>query len=104
METVRVRNCPYCHGSRTISYGAYPTRAGARRRFRCKECDRTFSVTSGELHFRAQSGLETLDRARALHAGGHSKASIARRLGVSWNTVARWVVKMAPPADAGSER
>jgi transposase-like protein len=93
METVLVRSCPHCHGSRIISYGAYPTRVGSRRRFRCKECDRTFSDTNGELHYRAQSDRETLDLARALHAGGHSKASIARRLGVSWNTVARWVVK-----------
>ena len=51
-----------------ILHGYSKTRWGRRRRYRCKECGRTFSSTTGTVYGRLQHSARRFDRVAALSA------------------------------------
>ena len=78
-----------------IRYGFYRTRSGKRRRYRCVECEKTFSSTKGTPYYRLQHRRATFDKVITLAVEGVSISAIARIEGIAWNTVARWLEKAA---------
>ena len=80
---------------RIIRYGFYRTRSGKRRRYRCGECEMTFSSTKGTPYYRLQHRRATFDAVVALRVEGVSISAVARVEGIAWNTVARWLEKAA---------
>ena len=78
-----------------IRFGFYQTRWGKRRRFRCRECGRTFCRNSGTVYHRLQHRRAIFDQVAALSVEGVSKSAIARVQQIAWNTVDRWLEKAA---------
>ena len=60
------------------SHGFYRTRSGKRRRYRCVECEKTFSSTKGTPYYRLQHRRATFDAVVALRVEGVSISAIAR--------------------------
>ncbi len=83
-------------GSRNVvRHGFYRTRSGKRRRYRCVECEKTFSSTKGTPYYRLQHRRASFDAVVALRVEGVSISAVARVEGLGWNTVARWLEKAA---------
>jgi transposase-like protein len=83
--------CPRCAESTSVvRHSIAQTRTGARPRFRCGDCKRTFTQKSGTPYHRMRHRPSTFDRVMAMVLEGMSKASIARCAGVCATTVARW--------------
>ncbi len=78
-----------------IPYGFYKTKAGKRRRRRCKSCGVTFCSTKGTPYYRLQHRRRTFDEVAALSVEGVSKSAISRLKGIGWNTVSRWLERAA---------
>ena len=78
-----------------VRHGFYRTRSGKRRRFRCVECGKTFSLTKGTPYYRLQHRRATFDAVVALRVEGVSISATARVEGIAWNTVARWLERAA---------
>ena len=78
-----------------VRHGFYRTRSGKRRRYRCVECEKTFSSTKGTPYYRLQHRRATFDAVVALRVEGVSISAVARVEGLAWNTVARWLEKAA---------
>ena len=78
-----------------VRHGFYRTRSGKRRRYRCVECEKTFSATKGTPYYRLQHRRATFDTVVALRVEGVSISAIARIEGIAWNTVARWLERAA---------
>ena len=76
-------------------HGFYRTRAGKRRRHRCRKCGRTFCSTKGTPYYRLQHRRSTFDEVANLSVEGVSKSAIARVKQLAWNTVDRWLEKAA---------
>ena len=72
-----------------VLHGYSKTRWGRRRRYRCKECGRTFSSTTGTAYSRLQHSAGKFERVAALSVEGVSKSAIARIERIAWSTVAR---------------
>ena len=78
-----------------VPYGFYKTKAGKRRRPRCKSCGVTFCSTKGTPYYRLQHRRRTFDEVAALSVEGASKSIISRLKGTGWNTVSRWLQRAA---------
>ena len=81
--------------SHIIRYGFYRTTAGKRRRYRCIKCGQTFSTTKGTPYYRLQHRRTTFDTVVTLRVEGVSLSAIARVERLAWNTVARWLERVA---------
>ncbi len=95
---MKTQHCPRPHCPRSASvirYGFYKTRSGKRRRYRCKNCGRTFCSTTATPYHRLQHRRSTFDEVAALSVEGISKSAIARVKALAWNTVDRWLEKAA---------
>ena len=79
-------------------YGFYRVRRGRRRRYRCRGCGTTFSVTTNTPYQGLRHSRRTFDRTVALSAEGVSRSAIARAEGLTWNTVDRWLDRAASAA------
>jgi len=66
---------------------------------RCKTCGRTFSVLRGTPFFRLRTPREKVIRAFWHIAGGRSFRETARALGVSEDSVTRWVRRACEHAE-----
>ena len=87
-------NCPYFRKHRQgniIRHSFYKTRQGRRRRYRCKDCGRTFSSTYGTAYYRLQSSRSRFDDVATMSVNGIGKSAISRIKRLSWNTVDRWL-------------
>lgn len=92
------RDCPSHRdgGQADIAvYGFYKTKAGKRRRFRCRLCKRSFASTAGTPYYRLQHSRSTFDEVAALSVEGVSKSAISRVKSIAWNTVHSWHEKAA---------
>ncbi len=106
INLVRSRACPneHCekHGKRDhgniVLHGYSRLKWGRRRRYRCKECGKTFGATTGTPYKRLQRPMRAFDRVASLSVEGVNKSAIARIEGLSWNTVARWQALAAKAA------
>ncbi|MFT5464733.1 MAG: transposase-like protein/IS1 family transposase [Planctomycetota bacterium] len=85
-------------GGNIALHGFSKVKWGRRRRYRCKECSKTFGATAGTPYKRLQRPMRAFDRVAALSVEGVSKAAIARLERLSWNTVARWLELAAASA------
>jgi len=95
---VKTPRCPNACCSKTapvIRHGFYKTKSARRRRYRCRECGRTFCSTTATPYHRLQHRRATFDEVAALSVEGASKSAIARVKGIAWNTVDRWLEKAA---------
>ncbi len=90
-ELCRVQGNVVPHGYSKVNWGR-------RRRYRCKECGKTFGATTGTPYKRLQHTMHKFDRVAALRVEGVCKSAIARLEGLSWNTVARWQALAAAAA------
>ena len=87
------------HGQGNIVlHGFSKLKCGKRRRYRCKECGKTFGATTGTPYKRLQHPMRAFDRVAALSVEGMNKSAIARVERLSWNTVARWLELAAAAA------
>jgi len=92
------RACPCCGSQETRPFGTYRTKRGRRRRYRCRDCNRTFSTATGTLYHRLQHPRSTLDLVARLSVEGMSKSAFAGAVGISWSTVARWLERASEAA------
>jgi transposase-like protein len=66
------------------------TATGPRRRYRCRNCRRTFTARTGTAYHRLRSSPAHFERVVHMSIEGTSKAAAARAGHVSPSTVARW--------------
>ena len=78
------------HGN-ILLHSFYKTHQGRRRRYRCKECGKTFSSTYGTAYYRLQSSRASFDQVAKMSVNGIDKSSISRIKNLSWNTIVRWL-------------
>ena len=74
-----------------ILHSFYKTSQGRRRRYRCKECGKTFSSTFGTAYYRLQKSKTSFDNVATMSVNGVDKSSISRMTGLSWTTIERWL-------------
>ena len=74
-----------------IRHSFYKTSQGRRRRYRCKECGKTFSSTYGTAYYRLQSSRASFDEVATMSVNGVDKSTISRITRLSWNTIERWL-------------
>lgn len=78
-----VKQCPHCHSSKIIRYGL----SRGRQRFKCKECGKTFSSTTGTVFFHSQISYQDWASFIAAEIIGTSLRNEMVLLGRSLNTV-----------------
>ena len=91
---------PTAHAVSHASYRALSTR---RRRWRCKQCARTFAATTGTVYWRLRCSKNEFDLTVRMAAEGMPKAAIARAIGRSRSTIDRWLAKAAQASVRFSE-
>ena len=74
-----------------ILHSFYKTSQGRRRRYRCKDCGKTFSSTFGTAYYRLQKSKTSFDNVATMSVNGVDKSSISRMTGLSWTTIERWL-------------
>jgi transposase-like protein len=74
-----------------IRHSFYSTRQGRRRRYRCKECGRTFSSTYGTPYYRLHKPRSLFDEVIHMCVHGLAISAMARIKRMAWGTVARWL-------------
>lgn len=87
-----------------VRHGFFKKKRGRARRFRCTECGKSFCSSKGTLYYRLQHSRNAFDMVAALSVAGVSKSSIARIMGLSWNTTARWEEKASQAAKVFNKR
>ena len=95
------QDCPHFNrftDGNIILHSFYKTRQGRRRRYRCKNCGKTFSSTYGTAYYRLQSSRAAFDQVAKMSVNGIDKSSISRIKDLSWNTIVRWLERAAKHA------
>ena len=88
-----------------VRYGFFQLKNGARRRrYRCTVCGKTFTSTHGTPYYRLKRSRRMFDMAATMSVEGVSKSSIARIMGIAWNTAARWIERAAGHAKKFNDR
>jgi transposase-like protein/IS1 family transposase len=85
-------------------HGFSKKKQGRTRRYRCMACSKTFCSSQGTPYYRLQHSRNAFDLVASMTVEGVSKSSIARIMGISWNTVARWEKKATTAAKAFNAR
>jgi len=102
LQQVRWRNglqCPRCQSETVIKYGSY----GAFQRYRCKDCDRTFSDKTGTIFAHAKVALtEWLFTIYAFLRFNTSIRQLEAELDVSYRTLHRRIERFCEALDAPS--
>ena len=90
-----LNNDCYLHGQfrrgNIIRHSFNTTKQGRRRRYRCKECGKTFSSTFGTPYYRLHNRRSVFDDVVRMSVNGVDKSAIARIKHMAWNTAARWL-------------
>ena len=93
------------HEGNIVRHGFFRLKRGPRRRrYRCTDCGKTFSSNNGSPYYRLQGSRRSFDTVATMSVEGVSKASIARIMGIAWNTVARWLRRAAGAARRFNDR
>ncbi len=74
-----------------IRHSFYTTTQGRRRRYRCKECGRTFSSTHGTPYYRLHKPRSLFDEVVHMCVHGIAISTIVGIKRMAWGTVARWL-------------
>lgn len=85
--------CHYC-GQRRVTPHTKSART-PRRRYLCVRCRRTFSDLTGTPLARTNLPLATWFRCLRLWGEGHSRAELAKALGVKWDTMGHMERRLA---------
>ena len=80
---------------RIVRHSFVRTRTGKQRRYRCRNCDHTFTARSGTVYHRLRSSPVRFDRVVHMSVEGSSKAALARAEHISPSTVQRWIERAA---------
>ena len=80
------------------------TRQGRRRRYRCKECGRTFSSTRGTPYCRLHKPRSLFDEVVRMCVHGIAISAMARIKRMAWGTIARWLESAATYAVRFNDR
>ena len=78
-----------------IRHSFYTTTQGRRRRYRCKQCGRTFSSTYGTPYYRLHKPRSLFDEVVHMCVHGIAIPTMARIKRMAWGTVARWLESAA---------
>ena len=76
--------CPYCDHPKVHKHGK--TSKGSQR-FKCPQCNQTFSETINTIYYRRQVDSQELDTVRQCHAEGSSLHGVARSSKRAYGTV-----------------
>ena len=87
-----------------IRHSFYTTTQGRRRRYRCKQCGRTFSSTHGSSYYRLHKRRSLFDEVILMCVNGLGIKAMARVKQISWGTVARWLESAARYAERFNQR
>ena len=87
-----------------VPHGFFKKKRGRARRFRCTDCGKSFCSSKGTPYSRLQHSRNAFDMVAAMSVEGVSKSSIARIMGLSWNTTARWEEKASQTAKIFNKR
>ena len=87
-----------------IRHSLYITTQGRRRRYRCKECGRTFSSTHGTPYYRLHKPRSLFDEVVRMCVHGIAISTMARIKRIAWGTVARWLESAATYAARFNDR
>jgi transposase-like protein/IS1 family transposase len=87
-----------------IRQSFYITTQGKRRRYRCKECRKTFCSTYGTPFYRLHKPQSLFDEVVHMRAHGIAISALARIKQMAWNTVARWLQSAATYAERFNNR
>ncbi len=87
-----------------IRHSFYITTQGKRRRYRCKECCRTFSSTHGTPYYRLHKPRSLFDEVVHMCVHGLAISAMARIKRMAWGTVARWLELAAIHAERFNNR
>jgi len=87
-----------------VRHSFYITTQGRRRRYRCKECGRTFSSTHGTPYYRLHKPRSLFDEVVHMCVHGLAISSMARIKKIAWGTVARWLESAAKYAARFNDR
>ena len=87
-----------------IRHSFYITSQGRRRRYRCKQCGRTFSSTHGTPYYRLHKPRSLFDEVVHMCVHGIAISSMARIKRMAWGTVARWLESAAAYAERFNDR
>ena len=87
-----------------IRHSLYITTQGRRRRYRCKECGRTFSSTHGTPYYRLHKPRSLFDEVVRMCVHGIAISTMARIKRTAWGTVARWLESAATYAARFNDR
>jgi transposase-like protein len=82
---VEARRCPHCGGGKSVGRG----QADGLRRFRCKDCGKSFNALTGTPLARLRKKEHWLDFGQSL-SEGETVAASAERCGVAPSTAFRW--------------
>ena len=82
-----------------IRHSFYITSQGRRRRYRCKECGRTFCSTYGTPYYRLHKPRSLFDEIVCMCVNGVGVSAISRIKQMAWGTVARWLELAAKYAE-----
>ena len=87
-----------------IRHSFYITSQGRRRRYRCKECGRTFSSTHGTPYYRLHKPRSLFDEVVRMCVHGIAISTIVQIKHMAWGTVARWLESAATYAVRFNDR
>ncbi len=87
-----------------IRHSFYITSQGRRRRYRCKQCGKTFSSTHGTPYYRLHKSRSLFDEVLHMCVQGLAISSMARIKRMAWGTVARWLESAAKYAARFNDR
>jgi transposase-like protein len=75
----------------SLLHSFYKTSQGRRRRYRCKECGKTFSSTYGTAYYRLQSSRVSFDEVATMSVNGIDKSTISRVKNLLRITIEHWL-------------
>ena len=87
-----------------IRHSFYITSQGRRRRYRCKQCGRTFSSTHGTPYYRLHKPRSLFDEVVGMCVHGLAISTMARIKRMAWGTVTRWLESAARYAERFNDR
>jgi len=87
-----------------IRHSFYITTQGRRRRYRCRECGRTFSSTQGSPYYRLHKSRSLFDEVIHMCVHGIATSAVARIKRMDWGTVSRWLELAAAFAERFNNR
>ncbi len=106
MSVIQYKACcnPDCdnfgkQGIHIGGHGWFTTKSGQRRRYRCKICGRTVSMSTGTAYSGLRCTRREFDLVARLRVEGLSISATARVTGHSRNTIARWLERASRAAE-----